>query len=122
MTSREIVLPAPSADTGLLTELLTKAMAQHFNPRASYHRAGVWLQDFIPKYALQTDLVGNLDIESHDQSTRRMSALDTLNTRYGKHTVYFASEDLGNSWQPIRKIQMPRFTTQWDELANARPL
>lgn len=121
MTSHEIKLPFPSADTGLITEILTSTMAEHFNPRAAYHRAGVWLQDFIPENALQTDLIGNLDVVGHDRSTRRMQALDAINTRYGKRTAYFASENLGSSWQPIRKIQMPRYTTQWDELAKAKP-
>lgn len=118
--SRDIELPYPTADTGLITSILVSAMSQAFNPRDSYHRAGVWLHDFIPEKSLQIDLLGTVKPDDHDASTRRMQALDSLNVRYGKRTVYLAAEDLGNSWQPIRKIQLPRWTTRWDELPEAK--
>ncbi len=120
LSSREIVLPYPSADTGLITELLVQKLAQVFNPNSEYHRAGVWLQDFIPDDSLQIDLMGVVDPAKHDSSTGRMKAIDALNTRYGKHSIYYAAEDLGNSWQPIRQIQMPRWTTRWHEIPIAR--
>ncbi len=120
LVSREIILPYPSADTGIITELLVQKLVQVFNPNSEYHRAGVWLQDFIPEDSLQIDLMGTVNPTEHDSSTRRMRAIDTLNTRYGKHSVYYAAEDLGNSWQPIRQIQMPRWTTRWDELPVAK--
>ncbi len=120
MTSREIVLPFPSSDTGLITELLVNKMAKVFNPHCAYHRAGVWLEDFVPENSLQIDMLGTVDPRQHDRSVRRMQAVDTLNKRYGKHSVYYAAEDLGSSWQPIRHIQMPRWTTRWDELPIAK--
>jgi DNA polymerase V len=70
----------------------------------------------VPEKAFQIDLLGNARPDVHDLSTNRMDALDTLNKRYGKGTVYYAAEDMGNSWQPKRGMQMPRFTTRWDEL------
>ena len=116
MTVREINLPMPTADTGLITATLAETLASMFNPRDFYHRAGVWLYDFVPENALQMDLVGSVDANKHDKSTSRMQTIDSLNQHYGKHTIYYASEDLGKSWQPIRNIQMPRYTTRWDEL------
>lgn len=120
LTSREITLPFPTADTGLITELLVKKLRQVFNANSEYHRAGVWLQDFTPEDSLQIDLMGVVKPATHDSSTKRMRAIDTLNARYGKHSIYYAAEDLGNSWQPIRQIQMPRWTTHWDELPVAK--
>lgn len=120
MVSRDIELPVPTADTGLITSLLVEELAKQFNPNYFYHRAGVWLHDFIPENSLQIDLLGNVQPDAHDTSKRRMNALDELNTRYGKRTVYYAAEDLGNSWQPIRQKRLPRWTTNWDELPNAR--
>ena len=122
MTSQEITLPHPTADTGYITELLLQKMAAAFNPRAEYHRAGVWLKDFIPEHALQTDLLGSLDPKSYDRGARRMHALDSINKRYGKHSAFYASENLGNSWQPKRNIQTPRYTTQWQELPKVTPI
>lgn len=119
MTTRTLQLTSPTADTGKLTELLVNELASMFNPHAQYHRAGVWLYDFVPANNLQTDLLGTLDVAWHEKSQKRMQVLDSLNNRYGKHTLYMASEDLGNSWQPKRNIQLPRWTTRWDELPQA---
>lgn len=120
MTTARVQLPSPMADTGQLTRLLVDELAKVFNPRSSYHRAGVWLDDFVPAQHVQTDVLGLFNNVEHDRSSRRMQALDALNKRYGKHTLYMASEDLGNSWQPKREIQLPRWTTRWDELPSAR--
>jgi DNA polymerase V len=123
MVSQEVSLPFPTADTGLITSILVEELAKQFNPNCSYHRAGVWLHDFIPERSLQIDLLGTVKPSEHDASTQRMQALDSLNKRYGKRTIYHAAEDLGkSSWQPIRKIQLPRWTTRWDELPQARIL
>jgi DNA polymerase V len=120
MKTGEIRFLAPTADTGQITTAVTKKLRHMFNPHDLYHRAGVWLYDFIPEQAFQIDLLGNARPDVHDQSSSRMDALDTLNKRYGKHTVYYAAEDLGNSWQPKRGLQMPRFTTHWEELPRVK--
>lgn len=120
MVSRELKLPHPTADTGFITELLVQKMATVFNPACEYHRAGVWLQDFIPEKSLQIDLLGAVDPTQYDASTQRMQAIDALNSRYGKHSVYYAAEGLGKSWQPLRQSQLPRWTTRWPELPTAK--
>lgn len=120
MVSRDIELPFPTADTGLITALLVDELAKQFNPGCFYHRAGVWLHDFIPENSLQIDLLGTVQPANHDTSKRRMDALDALNNRYGKRTLYYAAENLGDSWQPIHQKRLPRWTTNWDELPTAR--
>jgi DNA polymerase V len=117
MRTGEVKFLAPTADTGTVMTAISEKLQTMFNPRNFYHRAGVWLYDFIPERAFQIDLLGNARPDVHELSKSRMDAMDKLNARYGKHTVYYAAEDLGSSWQPIRKIQMPRFTTRWDELS-----
>lgn len=119
MQSKELVFSTPTADTGIVTAHLVKLLSTMYSSQVSYHRAGVWLYDFIPETALQTDILQEVSPAQHDKSASRMQALDHLNKRYGKHTIYYASEDLGHDWQPIRKIQMPRFTTRWEELPKA---
>ncbi len=114
--SSEVVLSMPTADSGQLIEAAVTMMASRFNGQEFYHRAGVWLRDFTPDETIQTDFFGYVNIPKHRQSTKRMIALDKLNRRYGKHTVYFASEDLGNAWQPKSGIKTPRYTTRWNEL------
>lgn len=116
MKSEEVRFMAPTADTGQITRAITEKLQGMFNAQQFYHRAGIWLYDFIPEKAFQIDLLGNARPDVHDLSTNRMDAIDRLNKRYGKRTLYYAAEDLGNSWQPKRGKQMPRFTTRWEEL------
>lgn len=114
--SRSVRFDLPTADTGRIAAALIEALSQLYNPKAFYHRAGVWLGDLVPEKHVQFDLLGFSDPDDHERSQRSMQALDSLNERYGKRTVYFAAEDLGDTWQPRHKIAMPRFTTRWDEI------
>ncbi len=116
----ELKLTSPTSDTGKLTSLLINMMSRHYSDSYHYHRAGVWLYDLHPDSSPQLDLMGNTNLLEQNSSQRRMKALDNINSRYGKGTMYFAIEDLGKSWQPKNEIKMPRFTTRWDELPNLK--
>ncbi len=114
--SGEIKFEVPTADTGQLIGTLVKMLAKLYTPANSYHRAGVMLYDFKPADRLQTDLLGIVDVAGHNQATERMNALDNLNDRYGRYTVRYAAEDLGNTWHPRQNLRSPRYTTNWEEL------
>ncbi len=116
----EVKLAMPSSDTGLLTRLLVEELGRLYDSHAVYHRAGVILYDFIPTDYLQTDLLGTVDVNRHAQSNARMEAVDEINSRFGKHKIRYAAEDLGNAWEPRRNLLSPRYTSSWEELANAK--
>ncbi len=114
--SRELVFDVPTSDSGQLIQQLVAQASSVFKPQHSYHRAGVWLQDFVSDKFLQTDLLGTVDVDSHQKSQDRMLSIDNLNRKYGRGTVQYAAEKLGGTWQPKHKIRSPRYTTSWDEL------
>lgn len=118
--SKEIIFDMPSADSGELITRLCQLLGTMFQPGQSYHRAGVWLYDFVPQKALQTDLLGYIDVDKHDSAMSRMDAVDSLNSRYGRGMVKFAVENLAAAWQPRRNLRSPRYTSVWDELPVAR--
>ncbi len=118
--AREIKYEVPTADTGQLISSLTSLLTEVYNPYSSYNRAGVLLYDFVPGSALQIDLLGIVDINKQDGAKFRMAAVDSLNERYGRRTVRFAAEDLGNKWHPRQNLRSPRYTTSWDELPKVR--
>lgn len=120
MRSRKVDFDLPTADTGRIAEALMQQLKIIYNPQAEYHRAGVWLSSLGPQTNLQVDLLGTIDPKKHDKSQRSMQALDELNEKYGKRTVHYAAEDLGQDWQPRHQIAMPRFTTRWDELPTVK--
>lgn len=114
--SREIVYNTPTADTGKLISTLNHLLGELYDPSQSYHRAGVMLYDFCPAQLLQTDLLGVMSVEQETKSQKRMTTLDSLNERFGKHTLRYASEDLGKRWRPRYNLRSPRYTTVMDEL------
>lgn len=113
---RSIRFSDPTADTGTIISTLHTALDKIYNSHILYHRAGIVLYDFIPEQALQSDLLRPSRIPNQTVSNQRMQAVDTINERFGKHRIYFASEALSKSWKPRQKLRSPRFTTHWSEL------
>lgn len=118
--NREIILDTPTNDSGVIISKLVGELDEVFSGNQMYHRLGITLHDFVPEGAVQTDLLGITDTQTHDKSQARMHAIDTINRKLGKRTVYFAAEDLSKSWQPKHIIRSPRYVSQWDELPIAR--
>lgn len=118
--NREMIYRVPTADTGQLITDTINLFSEIYNSGMSYHRAGVWVSDFVPAGQLQTDFFGAADPKAHDRSTARMKAMDLLNERFGKHTIRYAAEDLAAKWQPKHKIRSPRYTTHLSELPQVK--
>ena len=118
--SEEIVFDTPTADSGELISRLVEKAVEMFEVGQSYHRAGIWLHDFVSDAHLQTDLLGIVDVGKHQKAAGRMRSLDGLNRRFGRGTVKYAAEKLASAWQPKQRIRSPRYTTSWDELPVVR--
>ena len=114
--NREVILDTPTNDSGIIISTLVEELGAIFNNAQSYHRLGVFLHDFTPTSALQTDLLGFVDTSTHDKSTARMAAVDAINNKLGKGKIYYAAEDLSKTWQPKHAIRSPRYVSKWDEL------
>jgi DNA polymerase V len=106
----------PTNDTGTISSHLSDLATKIFTSKLQYHRANIYLSDFVPGGQLQTDLLGISSVMSHDKAQARMQALDAINSRYGGRQLRYAAENLGNSWQPKHDLRSPRYTTEWDEL------
>ncbi len=117
---REITLPSPTNDSGLLIAALVKELSNFYSNKQAYHRLGIFLHDFLPDNSLQTDLFGTVDTVAAGRSKARMQAIDQINMRLGKGKIYYAAEDLSTSWRPKHGIRSPRYVSHWDELPVAR--
>lgn len=118
--SHDVVFEVPTADTAVIMNALMQALGQVYNPGYAYHRAGIQLYDFVPMEHLQTDFMGHVDIAAHGRSKARMAAVDSVNAKWGKRTIRYAAEDLGNTWQPKHILRSPRYVSNWDELPVAK--
>lgn len=106
----------PTADTGSMTQQIIEELGKLFLPNQSYHRAGIWLANFSPVSALQTDLFGRVSAQSHDKSESRMKALDSINERFGRGTINTAAGYEDKSWQPKKSLRSPLYTTDWSDI------
>jgi DNA polymerase V len=117
---RELKLDQPTADTGSIISRLVDELASAFVSSQQYHQLGVFVYDLIPEDALQTDLLGHVDGQSHDRATARMQAVDAINKKHGRGKLYYAAEDLAAAWKPRSQTRSPRYVSDWDELPVAR--
>jgi len=111
-----IKFSTPTNDSGVIINRLVEELKSKFQTEQYYHRANVFLLDFISADNLQTDLLGHVDIAADERSRQRMQALDAVNRRFGKGQLRYAAEDLGRSWQPKHQLRSPRYVSEWDEL------
>jgi DNA polymerase V len=119
--SREITLSQPTADPGILISMLTAELARMHKPATPYHRAGIWLGDFIPTSAFQPDLFGDRNPTLHNASLQRLNAIDTINEQFGKGSITYATTKLGTAWRPARQNGSPAYTTDWSALPEVNP-
>jgi DNA polymerase V len=110
----------PTSDTGTISGRLSGLAYDIFNNKQQYHRANIYLLDFVSSKQLQTDLLGITSVAGHIKAQARMEAMDSINTRYGGRQMRYAAENLGDSWQPKHDLRSPRYTTEWKELPIAR--
>ena len=90
-----------------------------------YRKAGVTVWDLVPESPEQ----GHLFQPPDPAQARLYEAIDGLNRRFGKRTVFVGSmgvpsptadaTESGQPWAMKRERMSPRYTTRWDELAVA---
>jgi len=125
--SRSIVVPLrrPSADTGAIVQAAVLGLQAIYRPGYKYAKAGVMLLDLQPDSVVQ----GELDLGDGDcadelvDKTRLMTALDTINHRFGKGTMKMASAGLDGErrvWSMKQERRTPGYTTCWDDMPVAR--
>jgi DNA polymerase V len=116
---RERKLDMPTNDSGQILSLLVDELGAFFNSQQYYHQLGVFLYDFVPEQALQTDLLGYVDAGKHSREQARMKAVDAVNAKWGKGKLRYAAESLSDRWQPKHRIRSPRYVSNWEELPQA---
>lgn len=120
---KSVVVPLrrPTADTAHLVHAAALGMRRIYEPGYRMAKAGVMLLDLMPGSVLQAEL----DLEGDDSRdrTKLMTALDTLNGRFGKGTVFSAStggSNHGKDWAMKQERRTPQYTTRWKDVPIAR--
>jgi DNA polymerase V len=99
-----------------LTRTAMQCIRSIYKEGYSYKKTGVILLDLCGKFNRQCNL---LEMNSQEEATRKdklMKLLDSTNTRFGRHTLSYASEGLEQPWRMNRNFKSPAYTTCWDDL------
>lgn len=113
--SHLVTLDESSADTGALISAALSGLGTVYDVDRAYRKAGVILMEIQSHDAWQLSLIGGDN--RRDDKVNLMNAMDTLNRKYGKGTVWHASENHQKAdWQSRRKMVSPRYTTHLREL------
>jgi DNA polymerase V len=127
--SRSVSTPLlrPTADTTALVSAAVAGLRRIYRKGYRYAKAGVMLLELQPQAMHQ----GELELSSPDaprecrrDGTRLMTAMDSLNRRYGRGALALAGVEqqaLGERpWDTKAERRTPRYTTRWEEMPLAR--
>lgn len=78
-----------------------------------YAKAGLVLTELVPTESAQRNLLVGFDREKR---AALMGALDALNRRHGRGTLFPAAAGVKRDWQTKFEWKSPRYTTQWTDL------
>ncbi|MGZ3241652.1 MAG: Y-family DNA polymerase, partial [Burkholderiaceae bacterium] len=112
--SNGITIPLTEAtdDSRRLVAAALYGLKRLYRPGYLYKKVGVMLMDLAPGSIRQASLFSNVD----PRSEKMMQAMDGLNTKYGRSTIYFASAGIQHRWSAMFENRTPRYTTRWEEV------
>lgn len=107
------VLQQATDYTPALIDSAKRALKSIYKEGYKYKKVGVMLGNFVSERALPLDLFSKSPARTRQKESKAMQVLDSINEKWGKKTLYFASQEP----RRVRKdFCTPRYTTSWDEL------
>ncbi|WP_312840485.1 Y-family DNA polymerase [Delftia tsuruhatensis] len=120
--NRSMVVPLrPTADTRQIVSAAISGARAIFEPGFDLIKAGVILLDITGTDAVQAEL--QLEEAPGRDQGRLMSAVDRINSRFGKGTVHVAStgqQKPAKNWEMRQERRTPRYTTEISEIPLVR--
>ncbi|MFT3742446.1 MAG: Y-family DNA polymerase [Gammaproteobacteria bacterium] len=106
----------PTNDTSLVIKTAKHCLKKIYSNQYRYQKAGILLMDLIPENICQGDLW--LDQEVFRRKQELMQALDTINQKMGRHTVFMAAQGIPakHTWQMRADLKSPAYTTNWQQI------
>ena len=106
-------LPVVTDSTADLIRCALQGIRMIYRDGYLYKKAGVMLTGLVPTSQTQADL---FDSKDRGKSTRLMSALDSINDRWGAGTLHYASNGITKAWKTQCHRRSPDYTTDWGAL------
>ncbi len=118
--SIEVNFINPTDDLRIITKFAKKCLQRIFKPGYYYKKAGICLEDLIPKDPRQLDMFHQPSAEALERTEQLMSIFDRINQKFGKSTIRLAAEGYSKQWAMRRQLKSPSYTTRWSDLPKVR--
>lgn len=115
-------LNPPTAHTTRIVRAALDVLERLYRPGFRYKKAGVMLTGIEAAATAQLSLLDEPDAQDGDagRGGRLMEALDRVNARWGRDTLFPASAGIARPWDMRQMHRSPRYTTSWTELPVVR--
>ncbi|WP_062117164.1 Y-family DNA polymerase [Aureimonas sp. AU40] len=114
---RSCRLSPPTNDTRMIVKWASRMVESMWQPGGVYTKCGVMLEDLTDQGREQTDMFAAIDGRGADL----MSAMDTLNARFGREAVALGAAGIGaRSFDTKRAMKSPAWTTRLAEIPVAK--
>ncbi|HAU1766423.1 TPA: Y-family DNA polymerase [Legionella pneumophila] len=103
-------------DLRLITHIAKRCLRRIFKQGYFYKKAGVCLENLIPKDPRQLDIFHQPTDEELNHTERLMSVLNRVNQKYGRSTIRLAAEGYSKPWDMRTELKSPAYTTRWSDV------
>ncbi len=107
-------------DLRLITKIAKRCLKRIYKPGYFYKKAGVCLEDLIPKNLRQLDMFHQPSDEQLHHTEQLMSVFDQINQKYGRSTIRLAAEGYSKPWAMRAELKSPAYTTQWSQVPRVK--
>ena len=118
VSSATVCPERPCSSTLELIAAVRPRLRSLFRPGRRYKKTGVALLGLEGDEGGQTDLFA--DAARDERSDRLAEAMDRINGRFGKGTLFSPAEGIEKPWAPKREFLSPCRTTRWDQILEVR--
>ena len=109
-----VLMPEATSFTPRLVDFAVRNLNRIYRPGYKYLRAGVFLWGLNKNRFHQMDL---FDAQNANKHLSLMKALDNINAKYGRDTIFVGSIGLERDWLSRAAAPSKFYTTRWEELA-----
>ena len=107
-----LVLDTPSNDSMELVRLALKCLEKIYRSDCAYKKAGVIVSDISPQQQQQLSLFDTVNRQKHQSI---MTALDSINDRFGKDKVHLAIQGYSRRWKMKQEQLSPCYSTRVED-------
>ncbi len=113
----QIPLPVPTSATSELLAYATAGVEQIYREGFDYQKAGILLSGLVP---CNLDQFSLFDPEDRQKLKKVTLAVDEINKKMGRNTVFYAAAGVKKPWEMRREFESPHYTTRWKDLPDVK--